>query len=75
MDMKPSPERVAIASANRDHLFRSIRELPLGLRQAISLTLEGLTNAEISEVLGITENNVAVRLNRARAMLRERMRR
>jgi RNA polymerase sigma factor (sigma-70 family) len=75
MDTKPGPERAAIAAGDRDHLLRAIRELPLGLRQVISLALEDLPNAEISAVLGITENNVAVRLTRARAVLRNRMRR
>jgi RNA polymerase sigma-70 factor (ECF subfamily) len=75
MDTKPGPERAAIAAGDRDHLLRAIRELPLGLRQVISLALEDLPNAEISAVLGITENNVAVRLTRARAVLRDRMRR
>jgi RNA polymerase sigma-70 factor (ECF subfamily) len=37
------------------------------------LALEDLLHSEISAVLGITENNVAVRLSRARALLRERM--
>ena len=32
----------------------------------IVLMLEGLSHAEVAEVLGITENNVAVRLTRAR---------
>jgi len=32
--------------------------------------LEDLTAAEMATVLGVTENNVAVRLNRARKALR-----
>jgi len=39
----------------------------------IVLMLEGLSHAEIGEVLGITENNVAVRLTRARKALKEAM--
>ena len=35
--------------------------------------LEGLSHAEVAEVLGITENNVAVRLTRARKTLKETM--
>ena len=35
------------------------------------LTLEDLSHAEIAEVLGITENNVGVRLSRARKALKE----
>jgi RNA polymerase sigma-70 factor (ECF subfamily) len=37
----------------------------------IVLMLEGLSHAQMAEVLGITENNVAVRLNRARNMLKD----
>jgi DNA-directed RNA polymerase specialized sigma24 family protein len=39
-------------------------------RQVITLALEDLAPAEIAAVLGVTENNVAVRLNRARKALR-----
>ena len=34
------------------------------------LMLEDLSQAEIADVLGITENNVGVRLNRARKALK-----
>jgi RNA polymerase sigma-70 factor (ECF subfamily) len=37
------------------------------------LMLEELSHKEIAEVLGITESNVAVRLNRARKALKETM--
>jgi RNA polymerase sigma factor (sigma-70 family) len=40
-------------------------------RQVVVLSLEGLSHKEIGEVLGMTENNVAVRLTRARKMLRQ----
>jgi len=43
----------------------------MAYRQLIMLVLEDLSHTEIAEVLGITENNVAVRLNRARKMLKE----
>ena len=42
---------------------------PIALRQVVVLTLEGLSNADVAEVVGISENNVAVRLTRARAAL------
>ena len=31
------------------------------------LTLEGLSHAEVADIVGISENNVAVRMTRARA--------
>ena len=46
-----------------------MQALPIGLRQVVVLTLEGLTNAEVADIVGISENNVAVRLTRARAAL------
>jgi len=47
----------------------TVRALPLTLRQAVTLALEGFSQQEIADALGITTNNVAVRLNRARTML------
>jgi RNA polymerase sigma-70 factor (ECF subfamily) len=67
------PEGAASASQTRARLASAIRELPLLLRQTITLSLEGLSHREISDVLGISETNVAVRLNRARAALKESM--
>jgi len=51
----------------------AIQTLPVTHRQIIVLMLEGLSYAEIGEVLGITENNVAVRLTRARKALKDAM--
>lgn len=65
----PDPERTAAEHQQRTRLLAAVRELPLGVRQAIVLRLEGLSHREIADVLGITENNVAVRLSRARAAL------
>ncbi len=53
-----------------NRLLAATRALPLGHRQVITLLLEGLTHHEIADVLGTTENNVAVRANRARAAMR-----
>ena len=55
----------------RDRLRAAIQHLPLVYRQVIMLMLEDLSHAEIADVLGITESNVAVRLNRARKALKE----
>lgn len=53
-----------------NRLLAATRALPVGHRQVVTLLLEGLSHREIAEVLGTTENNVAVRANRARAALR-----
>ena len=54
-------------------LMSAVRRLPLIQRQVVILALEDMDYAEIGAVLGITENNVGVRLNRARATLRKLM--
>ena len=69
-DVRDDPERSAQARERRERLHDAVRALPLGLRQVIVLTLEGLTTRELASVLGITENNAAVRLTRARHALR-----
>jgi RNA polymerase sigma-70 factor (ECF subfamily) len=45
--------------------------LPPAQRDTVMLRLEGCAVPEIAEVLNVTENNVSVRLNRARDRLRE----
>jgi RNA polymerase sigma factor (sigma-70 family) len=70
-DPRKSPETMAIDSRRRESLVAAIRALPVNYRQAITLALEDLTPPEIAIVLGVTENNVAVRLNRARKALRK----
>ena len=69
----PDPESAAAGHQLREHLQAAVRRLPLGLKQAIVLRLEGLSAREIADVLGISENNVAVRLTRARAALARRL--
>jgi len=69
-DPRPGPEAELLQSERRERLLSAVRRLPERLRQAATLYLEGLSNREIAEVQGTTENNVAVRLTRSRAMLR-----
>jgi RNA polymerase sigma factor (sigma-70 family) len=71
VDPRPHPEELVAKSHQRDRLRSAIQRLPLAHRQVIMLTLEELSQAEIAEVLGITENNVGVRLNRAKKALKE----
>lgn len=70
-DPAPLPEAATVASQEREALLVALRRLPIAQRQPLTMALEGLTPREIGEILGITENNVAVRLTRARAALRE----
>jgi RNA polymerase sigma factor (sigma-70 family) len=65
----PDPEHALSQQQRRERLQSAVQELPLGLRQVVVLTLEGLSNAEVADIVGISENNVAVRMTRARAEL------
>ncbi|HVS66142.1 MAG TPA: RNA polymerase sigma factor [Thermoanaerobaculia bacterium] len=63
------PEDEALGRERAERLRAALRTLPIGLRQAVTLRLEGLAHREIGEVLGISENAVAIRLSRARSRL------
>ena len=52
-------------------LLAAVQRLPGLLRDVIVLSLEGLSNSEIADVLGISNGNVGVRLARARSALRK----
>jgi len=69
VDQAGGPEQHAQLDQQRMRLQDTVRALPLTLRQAVTLALEGFSQQEIADALGITTNNVAVRLNRARTML------
>jgi RNA polymerase sigma factor (sigma-70 family) len=71
IDPRPHPEEQAARTDQRVRLMSAIQSLPVTHRQMIVLMLEGLSHAQMAEVMGITENNVAVRLNRARKMLKD----
>ena len=57
-------------SWKEDLLFAAIRELDQDERAFIALYLEDLSYAEISEVIGISQSNVGVRLNRIKTKLK-----
>ena len=64
-------------TAEREHGIRELMAFIGGLdelnRALILLYLEGQSYAEIADVLGISETNVATKINRAKQMLRARM--
>jgi RNA polymerase sigma factor (sigma-70 family) len=74
-DRQPTPEHAAAAAQRRERLLQALHQLPLAARQILTLSLEGLSNQEIASLLGITDNNANVRLNRARNALRAVMER
>ncbi|MES2337305.1 MAG: RNA polymerase sigma factor [Pseudomonadota bacterium] len=63
------------AVADRAELIRveaAIRRLPANLREVLVLrTIEGLTQAEVGEMLDVSEKAVETRLYRARSRLRD----
>jgi len=54
----------------RRRLVAAIRRLPDPDRQLAMLHLEGLTNSEVAEVVGLSVSNVGTRLHRIRKRLR-----
>ena len=70
-DPAPNPETQYAREQRNQLLFEAIRRLPIAYRQVMILALEGLDYAEISQILGITESNAGVRLNRAKQLLKK----
>lgn len=67
----PGPEDRLIRHEEHNLLSKTISRLSFSLRQVIILHIEGQSNKEISDILGVSENNVAVRLFRAKKSLAE----
>jgi RNA polymerase sigma-70 factor (ECF subfamily) len=70
-DARPNPEEAMATGQQGQRLLDAIQRLPVSLRQVVTLALEGLSYAEIGDVLGISETNVGARLTRARQRLRQ----
>lgn len=70
IDADRGPEQHTQRSQQFGRLQDAVRALPLASRQTVTLALEGFSHQEIADALGISANNVAVRLNRARAVLK-----
>jgi RNA polymerase sigma factor (sigma-70 family) len=71
VDPGPHPEEQAARTDQRVRLMSAIQSLPVTHRKMVVLALEGLLHTEIAEVMGITENNVEVRLTRIRKALKD----
>jgi len=72
-DPKPLPDERLAAAQQHERFLKHLRTLPLGQRWVLALALEGLSHAEIAAIVGITKENVAVRLGRAREALKQSM--
>ncbi len=58
---------------DRARLEQALADLPEGLESTLALRLEGKSYAEIAAALGISEQNVSVRLTRARQRLAQHL--
>lgn len=70
-----APDTVLAERQELQRTMAAIAALPAGLKDALVLrTVEGLSQAEASQVLGISEKAVETRVYRARAKLSEKLR-
>ena len=73
-DISPGPPALAESAELRARLELFIRELPQPYREAVVLRdIEGLTNEEAADVLGLDIRNFKSRLHRGRMALRKRL--
>jgi RNA polymerase sigma-70 factor (ECF subfamily) len=68
-DPRPDPAGQAATIDRHGRLMAAVHRLTPALREAVVLSLEGLSHQEIADVLGASQNVVAVRLTRARGQL------
>lgn len=73
-DLDANASHLLVRDEQRRLLLRALRTIPLDMQVAIELSyFEGLSRAEIAEVLGIPAGTVAGRLRRARELLERRI--
>ena len=72
-DAQGSPDKAMFESLDHARFLAAIRSLPAPMKQVIILALEEIPHREIAAILGTSEGNVAVRLTRARAALRQKL--
>lgn len=71
-DTAPDPERSASVAEMNHFLEEAVLDLPEQYRTVVMLRdIEELSTADTAAALDLTEENVKVRLHRARAMIRE----
>jgi RNA polymerase sigma factor (sigma-70 family) len=70
-DGMPSPEQAVVAQENSYRLLEAVRALEIPYRQVMTLLLEDMSYSEIAETLGISIDNVGVRVSRAKQRIKE----
>lgn len=74
-DLGTSPSKVAVRQQEHKLLLKALRRIPLDLQLAIELFYwEGLTTAEVGDVLGVPQGTAKSRLRRAREALDAQLR-
>ncbi|MGY3213461.1 RNA polymerase sigma factor [Mucilaginibacter sp. HD30] len=69
-DVLQEDESEELAS-RRERLFMAIKQLNDGEKAIIAMYLDDMDHGQIAEITGITENNVAVKLNRIKAKVQK----
>ena len=68
-DKSTNPEDKIVISEKIDFIYKCINTLTFVDKTIISLYLEDLSYKEISEIVGISKNNVSVKLTRIKNKL------
>ena len=73
-DWSDRPDEVLLSKEAMEVIERALNELPVHHRVVVHLRdMEGLTNHEVAEVLGLSIKCVATRVHRARLILRDKL--
>lgn len=70
-----STERASTGNPQLTLLYECLRELPSSDRSLMTMSLDGLSHAEIGDVIGSKENAISVRIHRIRKKLATAMER
>ncbi len=74
VDDAPRADQTVLEAELHEQVEKMIEALPKALHEAVRLsTVEGMTSADVAEVLGIPEGTVRTRMSRARQMLRDKL--
>ena len=73
-DESPDPEALAVSRDILTRLRKEIEHLPVRLREALVLVaIDGRSQVEAAELLGVTEKAIETRIYRARRRLKEKI--
>lgn len=70
-----STDRSSAGNPRLEQLYECLRELPSRDRSIMTMSLDGLSHAEIGDVIGSKENSISVRIHRIRKQLATAMER